>query len=384
MFIQIFHFSVLVILFRWFHTFKEKTKKKKEETKFDALVILRQSSLEARASPNQRLQFVFGIHNAFTSTNPNEYNTIMGPIRHKLKVIRSSGWSEPVNFIHKCLQKQMFRISQKRSLNLSSVIRKLTFRLTLYMFFSRETLNPSDQAIESITTSINSLWIDSKNLDDDSISDKIEAEKKDLLSQLGRIMNTDVEEGENNPLNIIIPAYETLWRVVLRCFLEIRFRASVEQRQNYRDTAIKFFREPHATNFKVEKNFSPSLAAIIKEALRLYPPTKRIYRLVDGETIRIEVEKIQRDPTTWGPDSTEFKPSRWQSLESNPPNYLPFGAGKFQCPAQHEVAPMMIAVLISVLINQIGNGYAISEDFDSGPLSGERDAFAGLELMVSE
>ncbi|RKF78137.1 cytochrome P450/P450 [Golovinomyces cichoracearum] len=264
------------------------------------------------------------------------------------------------------------------------MIRKLTFRLTLYMFFSRETLNPSDQAIESITTSINSLWIDSKNLEDDSISDKIEAEKKDLLLQLGRIMNMDVEEGEKNPLNIIIPAYETLWRVVLRCFLEIRFRASVEQRQNYRDTAIKFFREPHPTNFIVEKNESPSFAAIIKEALRLYPPTKRIYRLIDGETIRIEVEKIQRDPTTWGLDSTEFKPSRWQSLEPNQSNYLPFGAGKFQCPAQHEVAPMMIAVLISVLINQIGDGYVISEDFDSGPLSGERDAFADLELMVRE
>ncbi|TQS34609.1 hypothetical protein Golomagni_05002 [Golovinomyces magnicellulatus] len=374
---------LILIIIIWFYVLRKKKQGKKIEKEFDAFQILRQSSLDMRAGPNQRLRSVFGIHNAFTNTDPIEYQMIMAPIRGKLKQIRSSDWSEPLNFLHKSIQKQMFRISYRRPLNLSSMVRKLTFRLTLYMFFSREILNPSDQAIESITASINSLWIDSKNLEDDSISEKIEAEKKDLLLQLGRILNMDVKEGKKNPLNIIIPAYETLWRVVLRCFLEIRFRASAEQRHNYRDTAIKFFREPNSTSFKVENNDSPSFAAIVKEALRLYPPTKRIYRLVDGETVQIEVEKIQRDPTTWGLDSTEFKPSRWKSIEINQTNYLPFGAGKFQCPAQQEVAPMMIAVLISVLVNQIEKGYVISKDLDSGPLSGERDAFSDLELMSS-
>lgn len=34
-----------------------------------------------------------------------------------------------------------------------------------------------------------------------------------------------------NPMNLIRPAYETMWRVVMRCFLEIRYRKA-EQRPN--------------------------------------------------------------------------------------------------------------------------------------------------------
>jgi hypothetical protein len=31
-----------------------------------------------------------------------------------------------------------------------------------------------------------------------------------------------------NPLNVLLPAYETMWRVVIRGFLEIRYRKAAD------------------------------------------------------------------------------------------------------------------------------------------------------------
>ena len=33
------------------------------------------------------------------------------------------------------------------------------------------------------------------------------------------------KSSKENPLNLILPGYETLWRVVLRCFIEVTARS---------------------------------------------------------------------------------------------------------------------------------------------------------------
>lgn len=55
-----------------------------------------------------------------------------------------------------------------------------------------------------------------------------------------------------------------------------------------------------------------SVKHIVDEALRLYPPTRRIYRsLHNGCEIAVDVEFLHRDQKTWGEDAGVFDPKRW-------------------------------------------------------------------------
>ncbi|KAF8097107.1 hypothetical protein N665_0294s0013 [Sinapis alba] len=90
------------------------------------------------------------------------------------------------------------------------------------------------------------------------------------------------------------------------------------------------------------------LNLVIKEVLRLHPPVPIIPRLLRedvelhgydiaaGTQVLINAWAIQRDITTWGPDTEEFRPERhldllvdFQGLNFK---YIPFGSGRRRCP----------------------------------------------------
>ncbi|GBF94152.1 cytochrome P450 [Raphidocelis subcapitata] len=91
----------------------------------------------------------------------------------------------------------------------------------------------------------------------------------------------------------------------------------------------------------------PFTAAVIDEALRLYPPgasTMREargglslggYAIPDGTAVMVATYSIQRDPAYW-PKADAFLPERWlkgheELAASNPHAYLPFGSGARMC-----------------------------------------------------
>ncbi|TGO58640.1 hypothetical protein BOTNAR_0177g00020 [Botryotinia narcissicola] len=132
---------------------------------------------------------------------------------------------------------------------------------------------------------------------------------------------------------------------------------------------------------------------IVCEALRLYPPTKRIYRQNEdnGPIFAVDVEYIQRTEEIWGSDGNEFRPERWSELESKgnmgyKEAWMPFGKGKFPCPAS-KVAPMMIGMLVGCLIDTFGSDSWILEGESvknvlsrEMPLDNGREAFGDLSL----
>lgn len=134
---------------------------------------------------------------------------------------------------------------------------------------------------------------------------------------------------------------------------------------------------------------------IVFESLRLYPPTKRIYRqnCENGELFAVDVEYLQRSKDIWGIHGNDFKPDRWWILEREDAAYkeawMPFGKGSFQCPAS-KVAPMMIGVLVGCLLDTFGNDKWVLEEGDReeilgrGPLDNGREAFEGLLLRRIE
>ena len=66
-----------------------------------------------------------------------------------------------------------------------------------------------------------------------------------------------------------------MWRVALFCFIEITFRHSA--RIQWTQILADFLTDPTKARFE-ERGRGVSVADIVNEALRLYPPTKRVYR----------------------------------------------------------------------------------------------------------
>ncbi|GAB2292113.1 hypothetical protein Dimus_026365 [Dionaea muscipula] len=106
---------------------------------------------------------------------------------------------------------------------------------------------------------------------------------------------------------------------------------------------------------RVDESDIPNLVylqAIVKEALRLYPPAPLAaqhlvtedctiggYHVGQGTRLIVNLHQIQRDPTPWGPDPSEFRPERFLTTHSGVDVWgiqhfelIPFGAGRRKCP----------------------------------------------------
>jgi cytochrome P450 len=99
---------------------------------------------------------------------------------------------------------------------------------------------------------------------------------------------------------------------------------------------------------------------IIRECLRLYPSTKRIYRVfhLEGEphpaSVSANVEACHCDRAVWGDDADAFVPERWLSCDVDMVQaWMPFGAYPFLCPARKDFALRIIVVLVGGLCRKI-------------------------------
>ncbi|KAE8768592.1 cytochrome P450 monooxygenase CYP71U4v2 [Hordeum vulgare] len=109
------------------------------------------------------------------------------------------------------------------------------------------------------------------------------------------------------------------------------------------------------------------LRMVIKETLRLHPSAPLIHRasqencrvmgydIPKGTAVMINAFAVGRDPAHWGADAAEFRPERFQgtSVEysSQGPHmeFVPFGAGRRQCPGALFATTMLELVLANLL-----------------------------------
>lgn len=200
-----------------------------------------------------------------------------------------------------------------------------------------------------------------------------------LLDGTGtKIEDPDLSVSENNPMNWILPAYETMWRVVLRCLIEVRVRGASPEDQHNRTGALEsHMADPSGAEFYDKDKVSAK--HIAKEGLRLYPPTRRIDRnFPDNDTVsKADIEPCHRNPLLAGEESLKFNPSRWLQIEANMPpdttkskaheleqslGYMPFGSGHFQCPADKtDFSWKMAALLVGTISHNLDAKWTIVE-----------------------
>ncbi|KAL4759081.1 uncharacterized protein BDW70DRAFT_169722 [Aspergillus foveolatus] len=216
-----------------------------------------------------------------------------------------------------------------------------------------------------------------------------------------RETNINILDPASNPLNLILPSFETVWRIVLRLFVVLHRH----ENEDYKRTLLEFVRNPTLTQYRLRPDNGVSVEFLVKEALRLYPPTRRIRRAYQfsgsdpsnriSDISRANVEGCHLDDEIWGPDALEFKPARWSKMSSvQRQSFLAFGGPPSLCPAGHVFGPMVIGLLVGVMLDVFGNKNGdggewvmgsdderdVSEVRSRERLRNERDAYGGLFL----
>ncbi|KAJ5713410.1 Cytochrome P450 [Penicillium malachiteum] len=412
----------------------------------------RVSFLSSKAMPNKGLQTVFGIKNAFTSDDAPLVKEFIDDARRRIK-LKPEEWSglTPmlVDVARNCIivgyntdgMENRLRgsalsyqpgIPSSTRFNITSLVQVVTLRAILATVLKVEAKDcPSNLDILNLARQINEGWIQSKNGNrpgrDDSVMLNFE-QNKAIQASLQAVFPNQAEHGLN-PLNILLPSFETMWRVVLRALLELKFQTGCENPEwakamvsfCWNVTKEEFERRPSlrmTTSTKVviggdsrpSQEKTPSAKDIVLESLRMYPPTRRIYRAYvwddypascEPEPIykAADIEACHLRTNIWGSNAVNFDPARWMTItradRAQTHAFMPFGYGVCECPAKAVFGPRMIGVLVGALLSALddeegqwtlccADNHVMSCLATKGRLSLERDAFNKLEVMRSE
>ncbi|MCJ1430136.1 hypothetical protein MMC29_008051 [Sticta canariensis] len=363
----------------------------------DCEAKLKSTWVKARAIPNQRLVTAFGIHNAFTTFDDGYRARFQKDAAQKLRLTDLWSWKHLANFARELLSKSLQTKLNRGEIPLVPLVQSLVLKIVISAMFDLNPFTLNDDTVSDLAHQINELWLESKLSPMNGA--RIRYLKSGLEENLGKIFPGQSLEPERTPMNLILPAYETMWRVVFRCFLEVAFRNPATA-PTFRQALVRYLERSTAVQFEKASDKDPvSVSCIVSEALRLYPPTKRIFRKFPkklgwgGETVVADIEACQRDSDIWGSQSLEFLPSRWiglsKSARKSTKSFMPFGGDLFKCPAKEEFGPMMIGLLVAALVHGISkdNGWALNNDeiWDGQgplpPLDSSREAYHSLSIL---
>jgi hypothetical protein len=174
----------------------------------------------------------------------------------------------------------------------------------------------------------------------------------------------------NTPLDILIPTWETLWRVVAIALAHIYADAPAV------GMFAELFEDPIRDVFsRALSTGEGSPKAVVLEVLRLHPPTSNIARAqADGSVVKARVAAAHLEPRIWGEHADEFDPARFMKPD-HPPIYA-FGYGRLSCIA-NTWAPMTAAVIVSAILRVVEEN---DLEINAGTRIGGRTGWEGWSI----
>ena len=144
-----------------------------------------------------------------------------------------------------------------------------------------------------------------------------------------------------------------------------------------------FIADPTATAFAHSATDMPSVDALVTEAIRLHPPTRRISRHVASpcpcaapRVVVADIGALHRDPAIWGADADVYNALRHgQRTPAQTQALLGFGAGTLKCVASRW-APHAAGIIVAALAEKVGEGIEVTE----GKKIGGRDGWDDWEV----
>lgn len=210
---------------------------------------------QSRALSNHpRLPAVFGINNAFTSDGEKHVKSLVNHA-NGLVNLKQGDWVDLAGILRRAVQSSLNFGSDSKSrassVHLMNLIQDLTMRVVLCVLFridEEKVLDIPDEYLINLASAINNAWIQSKTVKchDDNNNSKVPRfkENKHLQSCLAAIFpHMTIEAGEHNPLNLILPGFEAMWRVVLRASIEIGYTTGLEN-PGWKEILVVFARAP--------------------------------------------------------------------------------------------------------------------------------------------
>ena len=357
-----------------------------------------QSAARCRALPNHRLVKFFGINNSFTSSRRSRVKAFRSAAKERFFTDQEM-WRHVSGAAKEIVSARLvnFDDTPLNDIRLDNLVRSLCLRITLVVFFDHNPWEIDEDSVQEVTDRINEMWVKSK-----SQTSPTSFEDRCMRDSMRNIcLPVDGVSSQENPLNFILPAYETLWRVVLFCFLEVMFRDEADT--HWCDILEHFAEAPVRAKFEQPNPASENISAkfIVKEALRMYPSTKRVYRTFrKGYSFKYQdfvadIEGCHRNPDIWDAPNT-FIPSRWSDISQEARQaWMPFGHGILACPAQSHYGPWIIAVLVAALSTHIKKSdFALSLHKEGGgsvkglpenePLAADRTAYRAIIISRRE
>ncbi|KAG8525345.1 uncharacterized protein KY384_008989 [Bacidia gigantensis] len=341
----------------------------------------------SRAIPNQRLVKAFNIYNGFTSQDPALGKRFKADASEKIN-ISDDAWSKIAHISQTLVHQQISGAdTHGDAIFLNRLAQSITLKISLSVLYGLEPSTLNSTAIAHIAEGIDARWRASK----------IPGSHCPIsLVSLNQSLQTifpalEIKEGRENPLNFILPAYETMWRAVLLGTISIAFPDErMSHPSNYSTVLVQYLQSPNKHTFEQihPSEGGISVAHIAQEILRLFPPTKRVYRRYhfpneEPQLLAADIEACHHDKTIWGDDAQTFKPERWRSIdEKTKESYMPFGAGKYACPARVEFAPMMVGLLVAAFVGQLTEAQReISKECTENRGRGKTEEDKGVKLV---
>ncbi|KAJ3277423.1 hypothetical protein HK104_003316, partial [Borealophlyctis nickersoniae] len=323
--------------------------------------ILQTSSLTSRARPNARLIGTFGICNPFTHPDKAYRNAFHGVVQEGMMCVE---WRKVARMAGQCVA--AFLAGNKgecdtdgiATVSVTEMVRCVCWDVVVGGLVGYDLGGVDGSGTDSdltgrVTHAVDRLWRVSKG---EKIGEgeelkrvieeyfaRVEGFGRPKPVEMLRSIAMEHEDGrgdKTSPLNLIIPAYETLWRVILFAILELQIRPFLASHPAQcthtpstltADDCASFLANPTGQSLRTTH---ANLHNTLREILRLYPPTKHIHREVPNprdstrsQRRHIDIEHIHRDAAIWGPTS--------------------------HCIAQREFAPMLVAIFIAAFVSRV-------------------------------
>ncbi|KII89432.1 hypothetical protein PLICRDRAFT_607673 [Plicaturopsis crispa FD-325 SS-3] len=337
--------------------------------------------LLSRATPNARLVHAFGITSTFVSPHVSVHSDFVGRATAMMNAVSlhtSPHWHDTA-----VETARMYLPAPASTVAFDDFMRAVTFTVVIVGLLGADPACVSAQEVVTVTRGINDLWQRSKT------GEHIPGNE---LERINRCLERWVPDRERfpYPLDFIIPAYETLWRVVALGFVHAHAdeRARAAFAAFHENRSLAQFQDTHSDT-------RPSVDFFMTEVLRVYPPTKHVGRAVprfppflsgvlpECSALRYEmadIETVQRS-SVWGDDASAFDPMRHHpgrqlSSHSGDRALLAFGVGPLKCIAQ-KWAPAAAAVILASILDVVdGDKFAVGR----GPSIGGRDGWDGWSI----
>jgi hypothetical protein len=307
--------------------------------------------LSARAQPNERLARAFGLGNSFVSADVRVRKQFVARAKELLRKHTQcfAAFPNAARDTAVGVASRLVPINNNQTgTPFARFVQVVTMRLVIGSLLGGDIPQDTDQDVIFVVDAISELWASSKKRPTYMRAGVLERLNGHLIQWLPTY---------ERPLDFVIPAYETMWRVVAVTV------ARAEHDRRAREAFSAYLNSPVECQYKHFDDGGLSVESFLCEVLRLHPPSRRLARAIPPQFAGFprwicatddvaDLEALHQDINIWGQDGRVFDPMRFHPTRLSREQhraFIPFGYGPLRCIAFKE-APHFAAIVAATIL----------------------------------